>query len=107
MMSFFSKIWFPTALVSVVTFQMAGSHRPVETTDFPAAVCAAAPEDWADTVKYPRAGYKKLWTPEEKSSTIHIATMINSGLRNSSPKKLNNISHKRIIDDVRYRCIVQ
>lgn len=79
MMSFFSKIWFPTALVSVVTFQMAGSHRPVETTDFPTAVCAAAPEDWADTVKYPRAGYKKLWTPEEKSSTIHIADSLLSG----------------------------
>ena len=79
MMSFFSKIWFPAALVSVVTLQMGLSHRPVELNDSPVACYSAAPEDWADTVKYPRAGYKKLWSPEEKASTIHIADSLLGG----------------------------
>ena len=79
MMSFFSKIWFPAALVSVVTLQMGLSHRDVETDAFPAAVCAEAPEDWADTVKYPRANYKKFWSPEEKASTIQIADSLLGG----------------------------
>lgn len=79
MMSFLSKIWFPAALVSAVTLQMGLSRRAVETDDFPAAVYAEAPEDWADTVKYPRAGYKKFWSPEEKASTIHIADSLLGG----------------------------
>ena len=79
MMSFFSKIWFPAALVSAVTLQMSVSYRPVETEESLIAATSDAPADFADTVKYPRNGYKKFWTPEEKASTYSIADSLLKG----------------------------
>ena len=79
MTSFFSKIWFPAVLVGAVTLQMGASHRTVEMNDPPIAVYAEVPVDWADTVKYPKAGYKKLWSPEEKASKIQIADSLLKG----------------------------
>ena len=79
MTSFFSKIWFPAVLVGAVTLQMGASHRTVEMNDPPIAVYAEVPVDWADTVKYPKAGYKKLWSPEEKASKIQIADSLLRG----------------------------
>ena len=70
-MSFFSKIWFPAALVSVVTLQMGLSHRDVEMNEIIPA--AESPYCLADTVKYPKAGYKKFWSAEEKASIFAIA----------------------------------
>ena len=79
MTNFFSKIWFPAVLVGAVTLQMGASHRTVEMNDPPIAVYAEVPVDWADTVKYPKAGYKKLWSPEEKASKIQIADSLLKG----------------------------
>ncbi len=79
MTKFFSKIWFPVALVSAVTLQMGASHRTVEMNDPPIVLCTDAPSDWADTVKYPKGGYKKLWSPEEKASKIQIADSLLKG----------------------------
>ena len=71
MTRFFSKIWFPAVLVSTVALQMGTSLRPLETE--PAPIYIEAPADFADTVKYPRDGYKKFWSAEEKTGTIKIA----------------------------------
>ena len=79
MMNFFSKIWFPAALVSAVTLQMSVSHRTVETDDSLIYAEAPAPTDFADTVKYSRTGYKKFWSPEEKASAFSIADSLLKG----------------------------
>ena len=79
MMNFLSRFWFPAALVGAVTLQMGVSHRTVEMNDLPAAVHAGLPSDWADTVKYPRNGYKKFWSPEEKAGTFTIADSLLKG----------------------------
>ena len=79
MMRFISKIWFPAALVSAVTLQMGASHRTVEMNDPPIEICMDAPSDWADTVKYSRTGYKKLWSAEEKASKVQIADSLLGG----------------------------
>ena len=78
-MSIFSKIWFPAALVSAVTLQMGVSHRDVEMCELPEAVYAEAPLDFTDTVKYPKNGYKKLWSPDEKAGTFKIADSLLKG----------------------------
>ncbi|MBR1576710.1 MAG: putative porin [Bacteroidales bacterium] len=79
MMSFLSKIWFPAALVGAVTLQMSVSPRTVETEAPLVFVQAEAPEDFADTVKYSRTGYRRFWSPEEKASTISIADSLLKG----------------------------
>ena len=79
MTNFFSKIWFPVAVVSAVTLQMGASHRTVEMNDPPIVICTDAPSDWADTVKYSRTGYKRLWSAEEKASKIQIADSLLKG----------------------------
>lgn len=73
MMKFISRIWFPAVLVSAVTLQMGIFHRDVETDDEMIMAYVESPDPLMDTVIYPRAGYKKLWTPEERTGTVKIA----------------------------------
>ena len=79
MMSFFSRFWFPAALVSALTLQMGASYRDVEARESPVPAVAGVPSDFADTVKYPRNGYKKFWSAEEKAGTFVIADSLLKG----------------------------
>ena len=79
MMNVFSKLWFPAALFSAVTLQMSVSVRDVELNEDLIPPAVEVPADFADTVKYPRNGYTKLWSPEEKASTISIADSLLKG----------------------------
>lgn len=71
MKSFWSKVWFPVAVVSTVAAQMMAFHEDVVTNDGLIGMSVEAPVP--DTVKYRHDGYKKGWTAEEKGIKAVIA----------------------------------
>lgn len=72
MTSLLSKIWFPAAIVGAVTLQMGAFSHNLPSAD-EGMEAAYYFDDPTDTVKYPRAGYRRYWTPEEQASTVTIA----------------------------------
>ena len=75
MTGLFSKIWFPAVVVGALTLQMGASYKDEDPIGMVEAYWSA-PETsqscFADTVKYPRAGYRRYWTAEEQAGTISI-----------------------------------
>ncbi len=75
-----SRIWFPATVISALTLQLGMSDVDVKSNDTLIYAFEDAESPFIDTVKYPRDGYKKRWTEEEKAGTFSIAdSLLDSG----------------------------